>query len=169
MEQPQYQPISSTQTRVLLRERTQDGGLTARHQVIDISEAAKSFRKHWKAGYNYEALSYYWGDPTPVRTIHLNGVETKIHTNLYNALHVLANTRPGVPLWTDAICINQSNSQERSSQIPLMFEIYRNACHVWAWLGKSSSGDGVEEVVRYLPLLCQIGETYVKMQCSPYE
>jgi hypothetical protein len=38
-------------------------------------------------------------------------------------------------IWADAICINQSDLQERSQQVRLMGNIYRNAERVLIWLG----------------------------------
>jgi hypothetical protein len=38
-------------------------------------------------------------------------------------------------LWTDAICINQQDLDERGHQVQLMGSIYRNAHMVIVWLG----------------------------------
>jgi hypothetical protein len=38
-------------------------------------------------------------------------------------------------LWIDAICINQSNTDEKNHQVSLMKKIYRRAHSVFAWLG----------------------------------
>lgn len=42
-------------------------------------------------------------------------------------------------LWIDAICIDQTNSQEKAVQIPLMGEIYSHSAAVYIWLGKHDS------------------------------
>ena len=39
-------------------------------------------------------------------------------------------------LWTDALCIDQSNFQERASQVELMGRIYSSADDVIVWLGE---------------------------------
>ncbi|KAK1657553.1 heterokaryon incompatibility protein-domain-containing protein [Colletotrichum godetiae] len=42
-----------------------------------------------------------------------------------------------IPLiWIDAICIDQTNPQEKAVQIPLMGEIYAKSSAVYIWLGK---------------------------------
>ncbi|KAK2763155.1 hypothetical protein FQN54_009791 [Arachnomyces sp. PD_36] len=41
----------------------------------------------------------------------------------------------GLPIWVDALCINQDNLKEKSHQIQLMSEIYAKASGVFAWLG----------------------------------
>jgi Heterokaryon incompatibility protein (HET) len=59
----------------------------------------------------------------------------KVTKNLYEALHHLRDeTRPRV-LWIDAICINQRNLPERSSQVRRMADIYSLSKRVVVWLG----------------------------------
>ncbi|KAL2124105.1 hypothetical protein VTJ04DRAFT_470 [Mycothermus thermophilus] len=41
----------------------------------------------------------------------------------------------GIPLWIDALCINQDDIDERNSQVLLMGELYRHAAAVLSWLG----------------------------------
>jgi hypothetical protein len=41
-------------------------------------------------------------------------------------------------LWIDAICINQSDNEEKSQQVRLMGEIYSKAEVVRVWLGPST-------------------------------
>jgi hypothetical protein len=55
--------------------------------------------------------------------------------NMYEALHAikLREDRPSC-LWVDAICINQLDDSERTSQVSLMSDIY-GADLVIAWLG----------------------------------
>ncbi|KAI1396117.1 heterokaryon incompatibility protein-domain-containing protein [Hypoxylon fuscum] len=43
-------------------------------------------------------------------------------------------------LWVDAICLNQQDSAEKSSQIPLMGAIYEQASKVHIWLGLDGDG-----------------------------
>ncbi|RII13657.1 hypothetical protein CUC08_Gglean004427 [Alternaria sp. MG1] len=40
--------------------------------------------------------------------------------------------------WIDAICINQSDINERSEQVPRMGDIYSMASRVWIWMGLPS-------------------------------
>ncbi|KAL0935055.1 ankyrin and het domain-containing protein [Colletotrichum truncatum] len=39
------------------------------------------------------------------------------------------------PIWIDALCINQNDLKERSSQVQLMDRVFRGAMRVFAWLG----------------------------------
>jgi len=57
--------------------------------------------------------------------------------NLHSFLSYFSRTNMrGEDLWVDAICINQSDENERSSQVNLMSTIYRAARRVLVWLGK---------------------------------
>jgi hypothetical protein len=38
-------------------------------------------------------------------------------------------------IWIDAICIDQSNTQERNQQVSMMGDVYGSATTVWVWLG----------------------------------
>ena len=48
--------------------------------------------------------------------------------------HLRQKSRP-ITVWTDALCINQSDDEEKSWQVRLMTQIYSNAKVVHAWLG----------------------------------
>jgi hypothetical protein len=89
---------------------------------------------------NYEALSYVWGDVTPVKPIGLEGKEVLITKNLHSALsHLRYNDRERI-LWADALCINQSDMVERTHQVSLMSSIYSRANLVVAYLGDAWEG-----------------------------
>lgn len=87
----------------------------------------------------YIALSYVWGtDPANV-VISLNGCEHRIQPNLAAALSLLRQYPLGdekeIPVWVDALCINQDDVPERNAQIKLMRSIYISAFRVKVWLG----------------------------------
>lgn len=96
----------------------------------------------------YEALSYTWaidsdiGDPrngAGKRTIICNGAALDVFKNLHNALfHLQEMGWTFVPIWIDAICINQDDDIEKSAQVNMMGTIFRDASRVIIWLGKSS-------------------------------
>ncbi|RAK82841.1 HET-domain-containing protein, partial [Aspergillus costaricaensis CBS 115574] len=99
----------------------------------------------------YEALSYVWGSNTKSRTIKLNSYVFPVTENLYLALSRLRNRQLERILWVDAICIDQSNRDEKAKQIPLMREIYAQAQHVIVWLGEAyEDGDRALEGLRCL-------------------
>jgi hypothetical protein len=81
----------------------------------------------------YAALSYCWGDPNVTSNIILDDEIFPVTTNLYAALSHLRTTQYTL-LWIDAICINQKDLVEKSSQLLLMGSIYRKASTTIAWL-----------------------------------
>ncbi|PMD53153.1 HET-domain-containing protein, partial [Hyaloscypha bicolor E] len=86
----------------------------------------------------YQALSYTWGSPDITKTIAINGAVVDIRQNLYDALfNFYERLERGAEflLWVDAICIDQQNLQERTSQVRLMDFIYTRAQCVIIWLG----------------------------------
>ncbi|EPE10250.1 heterokaryon incompatibility protein [Ophiostoma piceae UAMH 11346] len=85
----------------------------------------------------YFALSYVWGDAQDTQPIVVNGRTFKATRNLVEALrHVCAiNPECCSGLWVDAICINQHDDKEKSSQVALMRHIYAGALETLAWLG----------------------------------
>jgi hypothetical protein len=90
----------------------------------------------------YEALSYEWGDPNgKPQTILLNGQPFEIRDNLYQALQSMRPYIPGVPMWIDAICINQKDRHERNHQVRMMSVIYEEAARVRVWLGVCTVSD----------------------------
>lgn len=105
----------------------------------------------------YTALSYSWsmeddswamkhyrlvmknGDSCPTKTLILEGVEVSIGENLRDALRRLREgASEPLSLWVDAICIHQSDDAEKSVQVAMMGDIYKNALKVVAWLGEGN-------------------------------
>jgi hypothetical protein len=100
----------------------------------------------------YTALSWAWGDPRApqsrsVRIWHDEGrnklaKELKITQTLETAfLHMRDKTKQ-VYLWVDALCINQSDFDEKELQMSIMNKFYQNASLTCVWLGKSSDASG---------------------------
>ncbi len=86
---------------------------------------------------NYEALSYTWGDSKKRKEIRCNGQSATVPKNLYTALQNLRLPERHRTLWVDAICINQRDNSEKSSQIRIMPHIYQMAQTVLVWIGKA--------------------------------
>ncbi len=45
-------------------------------------------------------------------------------------------------VWIDALCINQGDLDEKSSQIPMVYDIYAKSRHVVMWLGEETADSG---------------------------
>lgn len=92
---------------------------------------------------SYCAVSHAWGNPTDTTRIIVDGspknVTRSLRDFLEHATRALKGNCLGTdPYWIDAICINQSDMEEKSQQVQLMREIFSNADHVLIWLGASS-------------------------------
>lgn len=86
----------------------------------------------------FEALSYFWGDPTPCESITINGGGFNIAKNLHVALPYLRHEKQPRLLWIDAICINQADVSEENQQVQKMDKIYQRADRVVVWLGDAN-------------------------------
>ncbi|KXX78396.1 Heterokaryon incompatibility protein 6, OR allele [Madurella mycetomatis] len=109
----------------------------------------------------YIALSYVWGsedDPLPILILqegsdNMPPAQLLITRNLHSALHHLSRHElPSLPIWADAVCINQSDAVEKTSQIARMADVYRRAERVIVFLGETSP-----TVDRVVPQLDRVG------------
>ena len=123
-----YAPLDSARREIRLFELLPGRRLDAvkgQLRVVSLSQNPK-----------YEALSYTWGTGTDPLVINVNGQPGfKVTRNLFAALSGLRRRREYCVLWVDAICINQSDDQERSQQVTMMGDIYQRAELTNVWLG----------------------------------
>lgn len=117
----------------------------------------------------YIAVSYTWGpstneeaargvSSTPRRPIFCNGHPILVTENLQAfLLRARDNTLfASKYMWVDAICINQQDPLERTSQVNSMAAIYHSANSVVAWLGEED--DDTErgfDLIRVLGRCCE--------------
>lgn len=86
---------------------------------------------------SYIALSYTWGDAKDTTPIQVAGREIMVTRNLRDALSALS-TEPrtaSLPVWADAVCINQDDIAELNREVKRMAVIYERAASVIIWLG----------------------------------
>jgi hypothetical protein len=104
----------------------------------------------------YEALSYAWGDAKVTSPIFLESCPFQATVNLVSALRHLRHEDNTRTLWVDAICIDQSNIQERGHQVAFMAKIYSMAeCDI-LWLGD----DPHDDAEKTFKLIQNIGHTF---------
>jgi hypothetical protein len=82
------------------------------------------------------ALSYTWGASEKTHTVTCDGKDLKITANLHAALERYRQPDENMVIWADAICIDQSDNQERSHQVQLMRSIYAGAPGTFVYLGE---------------------------------
>lgn len=86
----------------------------------------------------YTALSYTWGDAKHSCNIFVDGTECRVSINLAFALRHLRSQKETESVWADALCINQMNVSEKTAQLFIMEDIYKDAEKVLVWLGEPS-------------------------------
>ncbi|PVH79302.1 HET-domain-containing protein [Cadophora sp. DSE1049] len=89
----------------------------------------------------FEALSYTWGsaeNPTDIFVGSSGYYTLAVTQNLAEALPYLRLEDRSRTLWIDAICVNQRDMAERTSQVKRMADIYTKAARVVVWLGPES-------------------------------
>jgi hypothetical protein len=137
----------------------------------------------------FEALSYVWGVETDLHTItvrnepsstssdsegeaEVRGNEAPTSTiavrpNLLVALQYLRHLENIRTLWIDAICINQEDLRERSTEVSRMGSIYHNAKRVVIWLGpEADDSDLAVEACKFIEEL-MADETLPSSYLSP--
>jgi Heterokaryon incompatibility protein (HET) len=142
LEPYRYTPLPTNEcVRFAKNIRLENGAI---HLSLEVAELADSPV--------FTALSYTWGCPsihasergvTAERkfSIICDGQKILITENLHDFLTLLAidgkisSAAGRLPVWIDALCIDQENLQERAQQVRLMSIIYRVARRVLVWLG----------------------------------
>lgn len=114
LSQFQYEPLQAGEIRIL--DLLPDASSKMRHLTL---------KTHFRRS-KYVALSYTWGASTETFTFSCNGQNLPVRENLLVALSHLRGI-VDMPIWVDAMCINQSDDIEKIVQIQLMTEIYRGA------------------------------------------
>lgn len=87
----------------------------------------------------YDAISYSWNNEQTSTPIICNEKRLLITLSLHSALRTFCSLNQRRPVWADAICINQSNDEEKAGQVPLMGKYYSEARSVLIWLGPSGT------------------------------
>nr|OQO32599.1 hypothetical protein B0A51_00163 [Rachicladosporium sp. CCFEE 5018] len=132
-------PNAATHIRLIeVLEAAVDGLIRCRLTTWPIASAPK-----------YTAISYTWGDPTTVSSIHVNDESAMIVRS--NCAYVLCQAHwhdPSSSYWIDAICIDQTNDAEKSQQVQMMGAIYQRASQVLVCVGPHD-GDS-EFLVRFV-------------------
>ncbi|KAH6847422.1 heterokaryon incompatibility protein-domain-containing protein [Chaetomium sp. MPI-CAGE-AT-0009] len=98
----------------------------------------------------YVAISYTWGPPTPTATITIDQTSMTVRQSCHNALRTMRSHHIDVPVWIDAICINQTDVHEKSFQVGMMGTVYHSAISVAACL---ECGDSLTMMRNLYPLI----------------
>lgn len=88
----------------------------------------------------YCALSYAWDGQKLSSPIECGGRGLLVTPNCLAALRQLRDKDDVQTLWIDSICIDQTSLEERSQQVALMGDVYKQATRVVVWLGELDEG-----------------------------
>jgi hypothetical protein len=78
----------------------------------------------------FVAISYTWGKDANPRCVTVNECHLEVQGNCWVALSQCKERRIQKYIWIDSICIDQSNVEEKSDQVPMMGSIYPQALRV---------------------------------------
>lgn len=134
----EYGPLNPRQIR-LLRLKDSDK-LELSIDVVDLNSNP-----------HYVALSYAWEGQTPHHRISCGSSSYILVTDSVLSMlrfwHAAREEDGVLPIWIDAVCINQSDTSEKSIQVQLMSRIYTQARQVWISLGDGN--ELLEQVVEH--------------------
>ncbi|RMZ74446.1 heterokaryon incompatibility -domain-containing [Pyrenophora seminiperda CCB06] len=122
----------------------------------------------------YIALSYTWDKDGVEKYVEIDGTSFIVGASLWNFLQQYRKRdfiktccekepQKSVPLWIDAICIDQSNIPERNHQVSLMRDVYTGAQSVIVWLGLAQKNEELAFLLARYPDLRVMEEFYTAL------
>jgi hypothetical protein len=130
-----YRPLDPTHREIRLLELAPG----SYNDDLVITLRVESLDREWP---EYHALSYVWGQEISQHDALVNGRSMPVGLNLDCALrHLRCGISEPKLIWADALCINQQDAEERTSQVLMMKEIYSSAQYVLVWLGSENPQD----------------------------
>ncbi|KAI9692498.1 MAG: hypothetical protein M1822_006729 [Bathelium mastoideum] len=169
-----YSGIRLDETRLIILHPSESSASPIKCSLIPVP-----FSQLGEGRFHFEALSYSWGEDEPTNVIYLRDYQFpsadtsptrgpgrqvirqsyqdeaidapfRIRNNLCSALTRLRLPSKKLHLWIDAVCINQDDDVEKSSQISQMAIIYSKAQNVRIWLGESDSLQCSEDGMQFV-------------------
>lgn len=124
-------------------------------QSLDVSATVRHISLQDTPMPQYETVSYCWGDATIRGTMVLDNICIDCPLSSVTALRYLRHADRPRTLWIDALCINQSDIKERSSQVALMAQIFTRTLRTLVWLGEADqrTSGAFEQVDAQLALI----------------
>ncbi|CAA9956733.1 HET domain containing protein [Pyrenophora teres f. maculata] len=162
----QYSPLDATKKSVRLFEiipEPEYSPLKANLVVCDLDDKP-----------SYIALSYTWDKDGVGKHIQIDGTSFIVGASLWNFLQQYRKKeylktcceeepQKSVPLWIDAICIDQANIPERNHQVSLMRDVYTGAVSVIVWLGLAQKNEELAFLLARYPDLRHVEEFYTAL------
>nr|CEG03846.1 unnamed protein product [Fusarium acuminatum CS5907] len=95
----------------------------------------------------YSAVSYVWGTGQRTEQIMTPDGVVRITASLDSCLRHLRHKSEPALLWVDAICINQSDNEEKAQQVRMLATIFQRAVAVYGFVTYSKTSDAVVEML----------------------
>ena len=124
-----YNPLPSRGDSVRLLRLCAGSGADALRAKLEVHDL-----QSWPV---YECVSYTWGDAANCESITVKGVDLTIRKHLWEILSLLRLRQQDRMLWVDALCISQSSTAEKNSQVSKIGRIFSRASKVLVWLGRN--------------------------------
>ena len=102
----------------------------------------------------FNALSYVWG-ARGNETVRCDLADITATRNCWDALRRIRSLYNETVVWLDAICIDQTNPEEKAQQIELMRDIYRRVDTVYIWLDDETAA--MRQTMQCLSLAASVG------------
>ena len=93
----------------------------------------------------YYTLSYFWGNSTPGQSLQIGDRIIIIRQNVFATFRRFRMALGTFTIWVDAVCINQTNTSERSAQMFTVREIYEERQKLEEIFDPRCRGSGDEE------------------------
>ncbi|KAJ0123789.1 hypothetical protein J7T55_012258 [Diaporthe amygdali] len=110
----QHEPLPDPATHIRLLE------ITSVDEIRDLPVHCKLTTWPVETAPLYTAISYTWGDPRQLTSVLVNGRPMEVRCNCEYVLKQAWWRKGNVYVWVDAICINQADNDEKSSQVAMM-------------------------------------------------
>ncbi|KAF2872314.1 heterokaryon incompatibility protein-domain-containing protein [Massariosphaeria phaeospora] len=94
----------------------------------------------------YDAVSYCWGASDFFYGLECQRTALKFTHNVDSMLRHFRKRTRALCLWIDAVCINQSDNEEKAQQARRMGPIYARAEKVRVWIGDAKEKDRLPEM-----------------------
>ena len=88
----------------------------------------------------YEAISYTWASPLNQQAITINDTLVSIRSNLHSFLLRYRDPVLEKVLWVDALCISQTDLDEKARQVAMIGRVFKRAKRVRVWVGEHADG-----------------------------
>lgn len=134
---------STAETETFKHEQLPNAATHIRLLEVTSVDDARGIKVHCKltawpkaSAPRYAAISYTWGDPRLLATILVNGKSMEVRRNCEDVLRHPCGNRGGGYFWVDAVCINQTDSEEKGTQVAGMGAVFRDARQTLACVGR---------------------------------